>query len=146
MIPNVLPIVIGGAFLKLIGQPLDLGTVLVASVCLGIAVDDTIHVLANFQRLRRQGRDEFQAMREVFAHTAPALLSTTAILVLTFGTFVTADFTPNVYFGLLTALILAAALLVDMTLTPVLLVKKAPAQVAPTASNTAADRQPAAVG
>ena len=144
MIPNVLPIVIGGAFLKLIGQPLDLGTVLVASVCLGIAVDDTIHVLANFQRLRRQGRSDFEALREVFAHTAPALLSTTAILVLTFGTFVTANFTPNVYFGVLTALILATALLVDMTLTPVLLVKKAPPRVAPTATSPAEDPQPAA--
>lgn len=137
MIPNVLPIVIGGAFLKIIGQPLDLGTVLVASVCLGIAVDDTIHVLANFQRLRLRGETPFVAMREVFANTAPALLSTTAILVLTFGTFVTADFTPNVYFGLLTALILATALLVDMTLTPALLVKQAPAQVRSSAAQPA---------
>jgi predicted RND superfamily exporter protein len=126
MIPNVLPVLIGGGFLKLIGQPLDIGTVLVASVCLGIAVDDTIHVLANFQRLRRQGRNDFEAIREVFAHTAPALVSTTAILVLTFATFVAADFTPNVYFGLMTAIILATALLVDMTLTPVLLVKEVP--------------------
>ena len=123
MIPNVLPILFGFGFLRLIGQPLDMGTVLVASVCLGIAVDDTIHVLANFQRLRRQGRSERQAVTEVFAHTAPALLSTTAILVISFASFALADFTPNIYFGVLTALILATALLVDMTITPLLLVR-----------------------
>ena len=60
----------------------------------------------------------------MFAHTAPALLSTTAILVISFATFATANFTPNVYFGVLTALILATALMVDMTLTPALLVKR----------------------
>jgi predicted RND superfamily exporter protein len=136
MIPNVLPIAIGFGFLRLIGQPLDVGTVLVASVCLGIAVDDTIHVLANFQRLRRQGRSEHQAVSEVFAHTAPALLSTTAILVISFATFGLADFMPNVYFGVLTALVLATALLVDMTLTPVLLMKASavPARAEPEAA------------
>jgi predicted RND superfamily exporter protein len=125
MIPNVLPVLIGGAFLRAIGQPLDLGTVLVASVCLGIAVDDTVHVMANFQRLRRQGESDLDAITSVFSSTAPALLSTTTILVITFATFAFADFTPNVFFGVLTSLILAIALLIDMVLTPVLLVRPA---------------------
>jgi uncharacterized protein len=126
MIPNVLPVLAGGAMLRLLGMQLDIGNVLVASVTLGIAVDDTIHVLSNFRRLRLQGRSEFEAMREVFAHTAPALFSSTAVLVMTFATFVLADFVPNANLGILTALILAFALLVDMTLTPVLLVRTPP--------------------
>lgn len=122
LIPNILPVLIGGAILKLIGQPLDIGTVIVASVCLGIAVDDTIHVLANFQRERESGLVPAEAMRNVLARHARPLLVTTIILVTSFGAFAIADFTPNLFFGVLTAAILALALLVDLTLTPLLLV------------------------
>jgi predicted RND superfamily exporter protein len=122
MIPNVIPVLMGGAFLKLLGQPLDMGTVIVASVTLGIAVDDTIHVLANFRRHQAQGMDAMSSVSEVFAHTARPLITTTVILALSFGAFLTADYTPNVYFGLLTALILTFALLTDLVVTPVLLV------------------------
>ena len=122
LIPNVLPIVFGGAVLELLQQPLDLGTVMVASVCLGVAVDDTIHVLVAFRRYRSEGMPPVQAMTEVFAHHTRALIVNTLILALTFGAFVTADFTPNLYFGLLTGIILTFALVCDLTLTPLLLV------------------------
>ena len=127
MIPNVLPILIGGAFLRLIGQALDIGTVIVAAVCLGIAVDDTIHLLANFRRHQREGVGEVESVRKVLGHTGGALVITTAVLVTSFATFATADFTPNLYFGVLTALILATALIADLTITPVLLMRKATA-------------------
>jgi predicted RND superfamily exporter protein len=123
MIPNVAPIVIGGSLLRILGQPLDFGTVLVGSVSLGIAVDDTIHMLTNFRRLKLAGMTDVAAVRELFAHTAPALLYTTVILVGTFATFAFGSFMPNVYFGILTAFVLAIAVLVDLTLTPVLLVQ-----------------------
>ncbi len=124
MIPNTLPLVIGGGLLWLIDKPLDMGTVLVMSVCLGIAVDDTIHLLSNFNRLVRQGRSSEEALAEIMAHTSPALLVTTAILVISFGTFMFATFTPNKYFGILTALILSVALITDQTFLPALLLKK----------------------
>ncbi len=123
MIPNLVPIVVGGAFLKLIGQPLDMGTVIVASVCLGIAVDDTIHVLANYRRLRSQGLPPDEAVASVLAHVGRALVATTAILVISFGSFVFADFTPNLYFGMLTAVILGVALLTDLTVTCAILMQ-----------------------
>jgi hypothetical protein len=126
MIPNVVPVLIGGGVLVAIGQPLDIGTVLVAAVCLGIAVDDTIHVLANFRRLRGQGLDPNGALKATLAHTGRPLLATTAILVLAFGSFLQADFTPNLYFGLLTAVILGVALLTDLTVTCAFLVRGEP--------------------
>jgi hypothetical protein len=122
MIPNVLPIVVGGAVLKLIGQPLDMGTVLIGAVCLGIAVDDTIHVLANFRRLRGQDMPARDAMKAVLAHAGRPLLATTAILVISFGSFLQADFTPNLYFGVLTAVVLGIALLTDFTVTCAMLI------------------------
>ncbi len=123
MLPNVLPLFAGGALLRLLGQPLDLGTVLVASVSLGISVDDTSHVLANYAYYRRQGHATNAAMRLVMAHTGPALLSTNAILITTFATFATGTFMPNVYFGIMTAFILTVALIADMFFTPALLLE-----------------------
>jgi hypothetical protein len=53
--PNLVPPILGGAALYLWGGALDIGTVLVASVSLGIAVDNTIHILANFSRHVQMG-------------------------------------------------------------------------------------------
>lgn len=94
------------------------------SVCLGIAVDDTIHVLSNYNRLIKQGVPSDDALAEIMANTSPALIVTTLILVISFGTFMFATFTPNKYFGILTALILSFALLTDLTFLPALLMKK----------------------
>jgi uncharacterized protein len=123
MFPNIVPLFAGGALLRLLGQPLDMGTVLVASVCLGISIDDTSHVLANFAYYRRQGIAPNPAMRLVLANTGPSLLSTNGILIATFATFTTATFVPNLYFGILTAFILTMALVADMFFTPALLLE-----------------------
>ncbi len=58
------------------------------------------------------------------AHTSPALVVTTAILVISFGTFMFATFTPNKYFGVLTALIFSVALITDLSFLPALLLKR----------------------
>jgi predicted RND superfamily exporter protein len=121
MLPNIVPIVAGGALLELIGQPLDIGTVLVGSVALGIAVDATIHILANYRRNRTEGRSPHQAMRAVFMSTGAALISTTAILVAGFGVFSFGTFMPNVFFGILTASVLVVGLIVDLVFLPALL-------------------------
>ncbi len=134
MIPNIVPLFAGGVLLRIIGQPLDMGTVLVASVCLGISIDDTSHVLANYASLRRLGVAPNQAMREVMAHSGPALLSTNAILITSFAAFATATFMPNVYFGILTAFTLAVALIADVFFTPALLMLTPVKETTPAAS------------
>ncbi len=52
MIPSLLPLVIGAGLFALSGHHIDMGTVLVASVCLGIAVDDSVHFMFAYKRLR----------------------------------------------------------------------------------------------
>lgn len=121
MLPNAIPLILGGAVLFVCGQNLDIGTVLVMSVSLGIAVDDTIHVITNYIRLRAEDRSPQAAVREVIAHTSPALVTTSVILVVAFGTFVFATFTPNLWFGILSAIILTIALVTDLTFLPALL-------------------------
>lgn len=121
MIPNVVPLVIGGAIMYGLGKPLDIGTVLVTSTCLGIAVDDTIHFLANYTRWRRLGIDTTTAVAHVLTHTGPALVITTLVLVAGFGTFAFSEFVPNINFGILTAIVLTTALIADLTLLPAIL-------------------------
>lgn len=127
MVPNIIPNFIGGGLLYLMGQPLDIGTVLVASVALGIAVDDTIHILANFMRHRRGGHGRNQAIRETLVDTAPALISTTLILSAGFGLFAFGSFVPNIYFGILMASVLTLGLIIDLTFLPAILMERAPA-------------------
>lgn len=143
MIPNAVPLLIGAGILWLIGNPLDIGTVLVMSICLGIAVDDTIHILANYGRLRREGKSPRVAIEDIMAHTSPALIATSSILVIAFGTFAFGTFTPNIYLGIMTAIILTVALLTDLTLLPALLLlgaeesSEAPSAPAPEVEATA---------
>lgn len=119
MIPNCIPLAFGGAILWLTGKSLDVGTIMVYSVCLGIAVDDTIHIFANFYRLTKQeSKTAHQAIAEIIDHTGMSLIATTSILVVGFGTFLLATFQPNMYFGLLTAGILSIALITDLTFAP----------------------------
>ena len=121
MIPNGLPLLIGAGLLVLLGKTLDIGTVIVFSVCLGIAVDDTVHFLANYNALRRKGRSAREAIASIFTHTMPALVITTVVLVTAFGTFAFASFVPNQFFGIMVAFILSVALITDATLLPALL-------------------------
>jgi len=124
LVPNMFPIIIGGAFLPLLNVPLDVGTVIVASVCLGIAVDDTIHFLTNFNNYVTQGDSTRIAIARVFTHTGPALIVTTMVLVVAFATFMFGAFVPNQNFGKFVAITLSIALITDLTLLPTILLRK----------------------
>ena len=115
IIPNAVPLVFGGGILYLINKPLDVGVALVTAVCLGIAVDDTIHVLSNYLRLRKEGKSKKESIAEIIASTGPALTITSLILVLSFGTLAFGTFVPTVYFGFMTAVILSVALVTDLS-------------------------------
>jgi hypothetical protein len=121
LIPNIIPLLWGAGVMAIFGIELNIGTVLLVSVCLGIAVDDTIHILSHFRNYRKQGLLKEEALKKVIAQSGPALTLTTCTLVCGFGLFVLGDFVPNVYFGVLCAIILGLALLVDLLLLPVFL-------------------------
>ena len=124
LLPNCIPLLLGGAAFWFLGKSIDVGSVLVMSVCLGIAVDDTIHLLSNYNRLIKDGLSPQKATAEVLAHTSPALIFTTIILVLGFGTLAFATFVPNIYFGIMTAIILTLALFTDLTFLLAVLTKE----------------------
>lgn len=121
MLPNVIPLIFGGALMELLDKPIDIGTSIVSTVCLGIAVDDTIHFVSSYKQYRQQGLGAIEAITETFLVTGKALIITTVLLVTGFGSFVFADFVPNRNFGMLCAMILALALLTDLLFLPALL-------------------------
>lgn len=121
MIPNTLPLLFGGGMITLLGKYLDIGTVIVGSICLGIAVDDTIHFVDNFIKHINNGKSVRESLALIYSHTAPALITTTMVLVASFGTFVFGTFVPNQNFGILVALVLSFALFSDLIFLPALL-------------------------
>ena len=122
LIPNALPIVLGGSLFPLLGENMDYGSVLVASICLGIAVDDTVHIVVNYQRYLKEGKSPLDSMASVLTYTIPALFVTTLTLVVTFGSLMFGSFVPNQNLGKYTAIILSLALFIDLTLLPLLLI------------------------
>lgn len=121
MLPNVIPLIFGGALMELLDKPIDIGTSIVSTVCLGIAVDDTIHFVSSYKQYRAQGMSPIDAITETFLVTGKALVITTVLLVVGFGAFVFAEFVPNRNFGMLCAMILFLALLTDLLFLPALL-------------------------
>ncbi len=118
---NVGPLVIVMGFMALAHINLDVGTLMVAGLGLGIAVDDTVHLLAHYYRYRGTGAPAREAAIGTMSHVGMPATLTTITLALSFLVFSGAEFLPNLYFGLLISMVIALALLADLTLTPALL-------------------------
>lgn len=121
MLPNVIPLILGGALMELLQKPIDIGTSIVCTVCLGIAVDDTIHFVSCYKQYRQEGVSPLDAITETFLITGKALVVTTILLVVGFGAFIFGEFVPNRNFGILCSMIMALALLTDLLFLPALL-------------------------
>jgi predicted RND superfamily exporter protein len=121
MLPNVIPLTFGAAYMAMNQIYVDIGTSIVAAICLGIAVDDTIHFVTHFVQNKKRFGTTQEALDKTFRSTGRALILTTILLVVGFGSFVMADFLPNHYFGILCAIVLTLALLTDLLLLPALL-------------------------
>lgn len=121
LIPNLLPAVIGYGFWGLYSGALDLGQMMVLTLTTGIVVDDTVHLLGKYLDLRRTGLASAQALEQVLTGSGAALVMTTTVLVIGFSLLTLSGFAPTAHLGLLTAVILAAALVFDLLLLPALL-------------------------
>ena len=120
LVPNLWPVVVTVGVMGWAGIPLDTATVMVASVVLGLAVDDTIHTLGHFRELAPVlGRRE--AVAGTLARTAPAYVLTGVILAVGFGVCGLSEFAPTARFGGLSALAIVLAVVGDLVLLPALL-------------------------
>jgi predicted RND superfamily exporter protein len=123
IIPNLFPLVLAGAFLVITGQYLEMVTVCTFIVCLGIAVDDTIHFLTRYQEERLKTDDEREAIRKAFTGVGTALIMTTVVLLAGFATVLFSESRENRIFGWMGSITIAAALFGDLTFLPALLAR-----------------------
>jgi len=122
IIPNLLPLTVTGAGMWLFGQPLELVSVLAFTVCLGIAVDDTIHFMTRyrFERARGEGT-QTEAIERAFRGVGAALIMTTLVVVCGFTTVLWSDTREHHVFAMMGGITIAAALIADMLFLPALL-------------------------
>ncbi len=122
MIPNLTPILLTMGLIKILGFPLDLFTMMVASIAIGLAVDDTIHFMHNFRRYYEREKDPVKAVYETLHTTGRAMLVTTIVLSLGFFVFMFATMNNLINFGLLTGFTIIMALVSDYLIAPALMV------------------------
>lgn len=121
MIPNVLPLAVTLGFMGFTGITIRTSMVLIFSLSIGIAVDDTIHIMTRcVQEVARDG-DLTRALRRTLDSTGRAITLASGLLIAGFGVFITSSFFGLFQFGYLGALTLTSALLADVFLTPVII-------------------------
>jgi predicted RND superfamily exporter protein len=122
LVPNGLPILATfGAWAILVGE-VGFSVATVASISLGIVVDDTVHFLAKYARARReQGLDAADSIRYAFKSVGTAIVVNTVILSVGFAVLTASNFKVNADMGLLTSLAIVFALVLDFLLLPALL-------------------------
>lgn len=120
IVPNILPTMAVLGVMGWLGIPLDLMTITIAAIAMGIAVDDTIHYIHRF-REEREIHNYPDAISNTHASVGIAIFYTTLLIVAGFSMLAFSDFVPSILFGLLTSLAMILALLSDLCLLPVLL-------------------------
>ncbi|WP_052813023.1 efflux RND transporter permease subunit [Desulfonatronum thioautotrophicum] len=118
LIPNLFPLVMTFGFMGLLGIPLDTSTALIAVVALGIAVDDTIHFLTEYNSQRSMNRPVSEALHQAILLKGMPIIATSIILAIGFGVLVFSSFIPTIYFGLLSIGVMLTALVGDLFLLP----------------------------
>ena len=122
MIPNILPVALVIGIMGWVGIRLDPGTTMIGAVALGLVVDNTVHFLHHLRERVHRGDDIHDALLDTLMKTGRAVVTTSVVLVLGFELMLLASFNPNIYFGLLTGLAIAIALVADLVVLPAALV------------------------
>jgi predicted RND superfamily exporter protein len=121
MVPNLFPLAIVFGAMGWLGWPLDVGGMMTASIALGIAVDDTVHLLTWFRRLSGEGMSVGESIDGALARVAVPMIRSAVVLGLAFAVFAFCGFKPIKQFGVLLATLLAVALVGDMMQVPAFL-------------------------
>ena len=124
LVPNIFPILLTAGFIGFAGIDLNMSTAIVFTIAFGIAVDDTIHFLSRFRQEMSQGRSNLFALRRTFISTGKAIIITSIILLGGFGSLIFSNFLSTFYIGLFVCMTLVFAVITDLTLLPMMLLKK----------------------
>jgi len=121
MLPNVMPVALIFGLLGWTGIRVDIGTMITASVALGLAVDGTLHLITWFRQLIRQGMSRQEAVAKSLEHCAPALWQTSAAIGIGMMALYPVELLLISRFGWIMAGMIFAALWGDVILLPALL-------------------------
>jgi predicted RND superfamily exporter protein len=121
MIPNIFPVVLTLGVMGAMGITLNFATVMITSIAIGIAVDDTIHFLVRYRRELRCTGDVNSSIENAILHSGRAMTFTSAAMAAGCGLFILSDFAPSRDFGFLMAFTMITALLSDLFLLPYLI-------------------------
>ena len=120
--PNLLAAALVLGFMGFRGIPLDMMTITIAAISVGIAVDNTIHYIIRFKREFPKDRDYFAAIERCHGSIGKAMYYTSVTIIFGFSILALSNFIPTIYFGLLIGLAMLAALVASLTLLPSLLI------------------------
>lgn len=120
VVPNMFPLAATATLLVLMGGSLEISGVCAFTVCLGIAVDDTIHFLSRYQYERKE-HPAHEAIRRTWVRVGTALLMTTIVMVSGFSTVLTSELPQQRVFAAMACVTIAAALVGDMIFLPAML-------------------------
>ena len=123
MVTNMIPI---GVIFGVMGWgeiPLDMMTITIAAISVGIGVDDTIHYIHRYKEEFKEDKNYIRTMRRSHLSIGYAMYYTSLAIIIGFSLLVTSNFIPTIYFGLLTVIVMFIALLCALILLPILLVK-----------------------
>lgn len=128
IVPNVLAAAVVLGLMGLAGIHLDVMTITIAAIAIGIAVDNAIHYIYRFREELERNGDYAETLRRCHGSIGHAVLYTSATLIFGFSILTLSNFLPTIYFGALTGLAIAIAMLAALTLLPrlILLVRPFP--------------------
>ena len=120
--PNLLSIGVVLGFMGWMSIPLDMMTITIAAISIGIAVDNTIHYIHRFIHEFKTDRNYIQTLHRCHGSIGHAMYYTSVTIIIGFSILALSSFIPSIYFGLLTGLAMLIALIAALTLLPQLLV------------------------
>ncbi|GIT98212.1 RND family transporter [Sulfurovum sp. TSL1] len=122
LIVNIIPIALVFGFMGWLHIPLDIMTITIAAIAMGIGIDDTIHYIHRFQIEFEKDNRYYFTMHRTSTSIGNALYFTTLVIVIGFSILTLSNLIPTIYFGLLTMVVMVAALTSDLILLPKLLI------------------------
>jgi len=121
MLPNLFPIIVNFGLMGWLNIPLSMVTSLVASIAIGLAVDDTIHYLVNYNKLFRNNLKKREALRKTIQRVGSPIIFTSLTISLGFSVLLFSSFKPTAIFGLMMVVTMLSALVGDLILLPSLM-------------------------
>jgi predicted RND superfamily exporter protein len=121
LVPTTLPVLLTLGAMGVLGVPLDIGTAMVAAIVLGLGVDEALHLLSAYRRLRESGLSRPEAAPASVREVGRALLTSAAALGAGFLVLVLVPWESLASFGAVSVVAIAASLLADLLVLPALM-------------------------